>query len=304
MSGVRSNGAALSTIFDGLRSGQTPLPNTGIVDGASDLSAQFAPLSYGSAVATPTGVKAANADLITKFAKIGTSGGIPACDYTYTTNALAATFTDISTDPGGSIGTWAWDFGDSATSSTQNPSHTFASGGTYNVKLTVTDNRNGKTSSATYAVAVASSGSGGGGGGGCAVITAFIGARRITDFAANDPIPVMNDLGEFHEGRVVKVNGIQWQPCVRIVTAQGCALAVSTTTPVIVGRGITKWSRDLRVGDPIAVRINGVDSWDTITHLDPVGDHEVLLLNADDLSFAAGETPTHLVYTHNVNHKE
>lgn len=302
MSGVDSASTPLSSIFDALRSGQTPIANTGIVDGSSDLSAQYAPLSYGSAAAA-TGIQTASADLNTKFAKIGTSGGIPACDYTYTTNALVATFTDISTDPGGTIGLWAWNFGDGGSSTAQNPSHTFASANTYNVKLTVTDSRNGKTSSATYAVTVASSGSGGGGGGGCAVITAFIGNRRITDYAANDPLPVMNDLGEFREGRVVKISGIQWQPCVRIVTAKGCALPVSTTTPVIIGRGITKWSRDLVVGDPIAVRIDDVDSWDTITALESIGDQQVLLLNADDLSFPAGETPTHLVYTHNTDKK-
>lgn len=228
----------------------------------------------------------------------------PMCDYVFAGSALAVAFTDTSTDPGGTIGTWAWDFGDSASSSLQNPSHTYATSGTYNATLTVTDAASGRTSSATYAVTVASSGSSNGGGGGCAVITAFIGARRITDYAADDPLPVMNDVGEFREGRVVKIGDIKWQPCVRIVTAKGCALSVSTTTPVIIGRGITKWSRDLTVGDPIAVRINGVDGWDTIAALEQIGDRQVLLLNADDLSFPAGETSTHQVYTHNVQHKE
>lgn len=302
MSGIDSAGTALSSIFDALRSGQTPIAAVGIVDGSSDMASQYAPLSYGSAAAA-TGISTASADLNTKFAKIGTSGGLPHADYTWTTSALVATFTDVSTDPGGTIGSWAWNFGDGGTSTAQNPSHTFASANTYNVMLTVTDSRNGKTSSASYSVAVTSSGGSSGGGSGCAVVTAFIGDRRITDYAANDPLPVMNDLGEFHEGHVVKISGTQWQPCVRIVTAKGCALSVSTTTPVIIGRGVTKWSRDLVVGDPIAVRIDGEDSWDTITAVEPVGDQQVLLLNANDLSFPAGETPTHLVYTHNTIHK-
>ena len=298
--GVSSKLVDLDLIFDALRAGQPQARATGAKILGADPSTRWAPLSAGSAAAN-TGIEDQNTDFAALYAKIGTSGGTPVCDYTYTTNALVATFTDVSTDPGGTIGSWAWNFGDGGTSTAQNPSHTFASANTYNVKLTITDSRNGKQSSATYAVTVASSGTGGGG---CAVITAFIGDRRITDYAANDPLPVMNDAGEFHEGRVVKISGIQWQPCVRIVTSKGCALAVSTTTPVIIGRDITKWSRDLVVGDPIAVRINGVDSWDTITALAPIGDQQVLLLNADDLSFPAGETPTHLVYTHNTNHKE
>lgn len=300
--GVQSKSVDLDLIFDALRAGQPLARATGAKILGADPSTRWAPLSAGSA-APNTGIEDQSVDFAALYAKIGTSGGTPACDYTYTTNALAASFTDVSTDPGGTIGSWAWNFGDGGTSTAQNPSHTFASANTYNVKLTITDSRNGKQSSATYAVTVASSGTGGGGGGGCAVITAFIGDRRITDYAANDPLPVMNDAGEFHEGRVVKISGIQWQPCVRIVTSKGCALAVSTTTPVIIGRDITKWSRDLIVGDPIAVRIDGVDSWDTISKLEMIGDRQVLLLNADDLSFPAGETPTHLVYTHNTNKK-
>lgn len=46
-------------------------------------------------------------------------------------------FTDLTT---GSPVSWLWDFGDgSATSTTQNPSHTFTSFGLYTVKLTATD---------------------------------------------------------------------------------------------------------------------------------------------------------------------
>ncbi len=45
-----------------------------------------------------------------------------------------------SNDPDGTIVSYLWDFGDSNTSTSANPSHTYASAGTYNVSLTVTDN--------------------------------------------------------------------------------------------------------------------------------------------------------------------
>ena len=50
-------------------------------------------------------------------------------------------FTDLSRDPdiGGSITNWLWDFGDGATSTSQNPEHTYAAPGIYPVTLTVTD---------------------------------------------------------------------------------------------------------------------------------------------------------------------
>ena len=49
----------------------------------------------------------------------------------------ATQFTDASS-PHASISQWAWDFGDGNTSTATNPSHTYATPGTYNVKLTVT----------------------------------------------------------------------------------------------------------------------------------------------------------------------
>ena len=48
---------------------------------------------------------------------------------------LTATFSDASS---GSITSWAWTFGDSGTSTAQNPSHIYAAAGSYTVGLTVT----------------------------------------------------------------------------------------------------------------------------------------------------------------------
>lgn len=42
-------------------------------------------------------------------------------------------FTDLT----GGVNSWSWDFGDGNTSTDQNPSHTYAAGGTYTVSLTV-----------------------------------------------------------------------------------------------------------------------------------------------------------------------
>ncbi len=49
-------------------------------------------------------------------------------------------FTDTSYDNDGSIVAWHWDFGDGAISNEQNPTHSYADDGIYNVTLTVTDN--------------------------------------------------------------------------------------------------------------------------------------------------------------------
>ncbi len=49
---------------------------------------------------------------------------------------LAVRFTDASTGP---VKTWAWEFGDGATSTERNPVHTFTKTGTYSVRLLVGD---------------------------------------------------------------------------------------------------------------------------------------------------------------------
>lgn len=58
-------------------------------------------------------------------------------------DTLSFAFTDESTDSDGTIVSWAWDFGDGATSTLQNPSHTYALQGSKTVTLTVTDDLGG-----------------------------------------------------------------------------------------------------------------------------------------------------------------
>ena len=52
-------------------------------------------------------------------------------------------FRDNSTDPDGNVTAWAWDFGDGAISTQENPTHKYADRGRYTVTLTITDNDGG-----------------------------------------------------------------------------------------------------------------------------------------------------------------
>ena len=83
----------------------------------------------------------------------GTTPTGPAANFTSTVSGLTATFTDSSTDSGGTINAYAWDFGDGGTSTVKSPTHTYAAAGTYTVKETVTDS-NAKSSTRTGSVAV------------------------------------------------------------------------------------------------------------------------------------------------------
>ena len=81
----------------------------------------------------------------------------PTANFGYVTSGLTATFTDTSTDSDGTIASRAWTFGDGSTSTTANPTHTYATAGTYSVALKVTDN-GGATNTKTQSVAVTSGG--------------------------------------------------------------------------------------------------------------------------------------------------
>jgi PKD repeat protein len=85
----------------------------------------------------------------------GGGGGnvAPTAGFSSTTDALVASFTDSSSDSDGSIVSRAWTFGDGASSTQTNPSHTYAAGGSYSVTLTVTDN-GGASDSHTASVSV------------------------------------------------------------------------------------------------------------------------------------------------------
>lgn len=100
---------------------------------------------------------------VSKNVTVSTSGTInnpPVANFTYTTDGLEVTFTDTSTDSDGDVVSWSWDFKDGSTSDDQNPIHIYASGGTYSVTLTVTDD-DGASNSVSNDVTVTEPSSGG-----------------------------------------------------------------------------------------------------------------------------------------------
>jgi PKD repeat protein/aryl-phospho-beta-D-glucosidase BglC (GH1 family) len=71
----------------------------------------------------------------------------PVAAFTSTATDLQVRFDgSSSSDPDGTVVSWAWDFGDGRTGSGATPTVTYGSGGTYTVTLTVTDDRGARTS--------------------------------------------------------------------------------------------------------------------------------------------------------------
>lgn len=71
------------------------------------------------------------------------TNALPTADFTPTVNDLTVALADISKDTDGTIVRRVWDFGDGVASEQANPSHTYAEGKKYTIKLTVTDDKGG-----------------------------------------------------------------------------------------------------------------------------------------------------------------
>jgi PKD repeat protein len=90
----------------------------------------------------------ASAQPVASFSASATSGSAP----------LAVTFTSTSS---GAITSYAWTFGDGASSTAQNPSHTYAAAGTFSVGLTVTGPGGTTTQTRANLISVAAASGGG-----------------------------------------------------------------------------------------------------------------------------------------------
>jgi PKD repeat protein len=77
----------------------------------------------------------------------------PTAAFTATANGLTLTFTDASSaNRAKKIKSWAWSFGDGATSADQNPTHAYTQSGTYEVTLEVTTKLGSNSTSQSFTV--------------------------------------------------------------------------------------------------------------------------------------------------------
>ena len=165
----------------------TTIAGTGVAGFSGDTGqASLAQLNFPFGVhATSTGTLYIGDSNNNRVRKI--TNNPPTASFTANPTSGAAPLTvnfdaSASTDPGGSIASYACTFGDGQSGSGATTNHIYTTGGSFTVTLTVTDN-GGATASTTQTITV----TGGGGGGGC-TITGTPGANVLNGTPGPDVI--------------------------------------------------------------------------------------------------------------------
>lgn len=116
-------------------------------DGGTGLGSTVSHTYVGGTYTATLKVTDSNGYTGTSSVQVTTANTAPVPSFTATLNNLTvAVDASGSKDPDGSIASYAWDFGDGLQGVGQTATHTYASTGTYPVRLTVTDNLNTETS--------------------------------------------------------------------------------------------------------------------------------------------------------------
>lgn len=163
-------------------------------------------------------------------------------------NNRECTFTDTSTD-NGTI-SWSWSFGDTNTSIAQNPIHTYAANGTYNVSLTVTDDASPPQEDTANASVQVSDGSG--------VVTDVDRIDPTSMLAADSPVTVtITGSGFGANVSVTFLNGSGPTPVASIISATDTTITATVLMKQKGKKGTVDWDVMVSTSNGSDVLVDG-----------------------------------------------
>ncbi len=148
---------------------------------------------------------------------------------------------------------------------------------------------------ATYNKTEASSG-----GEGCVVVGSYVvGFDRADAIEVGDTMQVVDPLSfELSEGEV-SYSETKTMPCVRVTTSSGIELECSTTAPIANRAGEQVLAPDL-MGHDVPVMDHGMNGYDKVVSVEPIGDREVRHITVENNFFPAGKEKGRYLLHHNI----
>lgn len=146
------------------------------------------------------------------------------------------------------------------------------------------------------------SGSGFGGSGGCVVPSSFMpNGKRAEDMRVGDELTVLDygDMSKTLKSKVEAHRVVAAQPCLRIKSESGIWVECSLSTPLTLQDGSVVYGRDV-LGKELAVQDKDGFRWEKITSVTNVGEKDVILISANNQTYAAGGERDRFIFTHNV----
>ncbi|HEY6749495.1 MAG TPA: PKD domain-containing protein [Mycobacteriales bacterium] len=239
---------------------------------------------FGTTSTTVSGPAVDGRDWRGKALFLSTAGAnaAPLAAFTTSCGGLSCTVDGTSSsDPDGTVTSYAWTFGDGATATGPTATHAYGSAGTYPVTLTVTDNRGGTgttTRSVTVAVPTTAIAFRGAANANVNAATAAVtvppavqagDALVLTATVNSDTVTVSDPAGWTRLDRA-STTGIQTVVWSKVATAADASGAVSTTLGGTVKTSLTvaAWSGTSATA-PVAAFAHGIDTVTTASHTTP-----------------------------------
>ena len=148
-----------------------------------------------------------------------------------------------------------------------------------------------------------SSGGGGYGGGypNCVYYESYIDEFTMAkEIKQGDTVFVLGNSG--YTLKEVRANKLAKEECVRLVTLKGLTVTVSKSTPLTLKTGEVEYY-DSIVGKELACLDRGDFFWDEVVKVIDVGKKIVAKIDVNNCTYAAGDVPNRLVFTHNTTSK-
>ncbi len=141
----------------------------------------------------------------------------------------------------------------------------------------------------------------GGDAGGCVTLDMFLhNGNKAKHAKIGDQLTVLNynNMDSTANENIVDMRIIKDQPCIRINSESGAWVECSISTPLTLYDGSVVYGREC-LGKKLAVIDSDGFRWETISKVSNIGQKDVMLISANNQTYASGGSVDKMIFTHN-----